>query len=244
MANPAFNAKTFEGARSTTGETMTVEGTVNKSALLLFLVLVPAAWVWAKAFRAFDPAAAVMPYLIGGALGGLVFAFVTIFKKEWAPLTAPAYAVLEGLALGAISAFYQLQLKGIVFQAVGLTFAVLAVMLMLYRTGVIKVTDKFRFMVVAATCAIGVVYLVTIVLGFFGVTVPFIHQGGTFGIVFSLVVVGIASLNLALDFDLIARGAEQGAPKYMEWYAAFGLMVTLIWLYLEILRLLSKLRRR
>ena len=169
---------------------------------------------------------------------------ITIFKKEWAPVTAPVYAILEGLALGAISAFYQLQFKGIVFQAVGLTFAVLAVMLMLYRTGVIKVTDKFRFMVVAATAAVGVVYLVTIVLGFFGVTVPFIHQSGTIGIVFSLVVVGIASLNLALDFDLISRGSEGGAPKFMEWYAAFGLMVTLIWLYLEILRLLSKLRRR
>lgn len=244
MANPAFNAKTFEQVRAQTGEAMTVEGTVNKTALLLFLVMVPAAWVWSRTLAAVDPAVAAMPYLLVGALGGLLFAVVTIFKKEWAPVTAPIYALLEGLALGAISAFYQLQFKGIVFQAVGLTFAVLAVMLMLYRTGVIKVTDKFRFMVVAATVAVGVVYLVTIVLSLFGITVPFIHQSGTFGIVFSLVVVGIASLNLALDFDLIARGSEGGAPKFMEWYAAFGLMVTLIWLYLEILRLLSKLRRR
>lgn len=244
MANPAFNAKTFEQAQSYAGEPMTVEGAINKSAILLFLVAVPAAWVWAKAFRAFDPATAMMPYLWGGIIGGFIVAMVTIFKKEWAPVTAPIYAVLEGLAIGAISALYQLQLRGIVFQAVTLTFGVLAVMLVLYRTGVIQVTEKFRFMVVAATGAIALFYVVALVMRMFGVTMPLIHSSGTAGIIFSLVVVGIAAMNLALDFDLISQGVEHGAPKFMEWYAAFGLMVTLIWLYLEILRLLAKLRRR
>jgi uncharacterized YccA/Bax inhibitor family protein len=131
-----------------------------------------------------------------------------------------------------------------VFQAVGLTFGVLAAMLIAYRTGVIKVTDRFRTIVVAATGAIALLYLASIVLSFFNISIPFIHQGGTFGIVFSLVVVGIAAMNLALDFDFIHRGVEHGAPKVMEWYAAFGVMVTLIWLYLEILRLLAKIRRR
>ena len=242
-SNPALSAKTFERAQQYAGEPMTLEGAVNKTALLLFLVVVPAAWVWAKAFRAPDPAT-VLPFMWAGLIGGFVVALVTIFKMDWSPVTAPIYAVLEGLALGGISAFMQMQFPGIVLQAVALTFGVLAVMLVLYRSGVIQVTDRFSVAVVAATAAIALVYLVTIVLSFFGVTVPFIHQGGTFGIIFSLVVVGVAALNLALDFDFIAKGAEHGAPKFMEWYAAFGLMVTLIWLYLEILRLLSKLRRR
>jgi hypothetical protein len=190
-----------------------------------------------------DPAT-VMPYLMVGLIGGLVAALVTIFLPAWARISAPVYAAAQGLALGAISAFYEQQLHGIVFQAIGLTFGVLTVMLIAYRSGLIRVTDKFRLIVVAATGAIALLYLVSIVLSFFGTTIPFIHQGGTFGIVFSLVVVGIAAMNLALDFDFIQRGVEHGAPKPMEWYAAFGVMVTLIWLYLESLRLLSKVRRR
>lgn len=241
--NPALNAKTFERAQAYAGEPMTLEGAVNKTAFLLFLVIAPAAWVWAKAFRAPDPAT-VMPYLWVGFIGGFVMALVTIFKMDWSPVTAPLYAVLEGLALGGISAFMQMRYPGIVLQAVALTFGVLLVMLVVYRSGLIQVTDRFRFAVVAATGAIALVYLVTIVLSFFGVSVPFIHQSGTIGIIFSLVVVGVAALNLVLDFDFIVQGAERGAPKFMEWYAAFGLIVTLIWLYLEILRLLSKLRRR
>ena len=244
MSSPAFNQKTFEQVHAQPGEAMTVEGAINKSALLLFLVVVPAAWVWAKAMRAFDPAAAAMPFILVGAIGGLVVALVTIFKKDWAPVTAPVYALLEGLAVGAISALYQLQFRGIVLQAVFLTFGVLAGMIVLYRTGVIKVTERFRFMVAAATISIALIYVATIVLGLFNVSMPYIHSNGIIGIGFSLVVIGIASLNLALDFDLIEKGSAGGAPKYMEWYAAFGLMVTLIWLYLEILRLLSKLRSR
>ena len=246
MANPLLNERAFRRVDQlvrTAGEVMTIEGVINKTALLLLLVAGAATWVWTRYFQTLDPAT-VMPYLWAGLIVGLVAALVTIFLPAWARISAPVYAAAQGLALGAISAFYEQQLHGIVFQAIGLTFGVLAVMLIAYRTGVIKVTDRFRTIVVAATGAIALLYLVSIVLSFFNVSIPFIHQGGTFGIVFSLIVVGIAAMNLALDFDFIQRGVEHGAPKVMEWYAAFGLMVTLIWLYLEILRLLAKIRRR
>jgi uncharacterized YccA/Bax inhibitor family protein len=246
MANPLLNEKAFRRVDQmvqTAGEVMTIEGVINKTALLLLLVAGAATWVWTRYFQTLDPAT-VMPYLWAGLIVGLVAALVTIFLPAWSRISAPVYAAAQGLALGAISAFYEQQLHGIVFQAIGLTFGVLAVMLIAYRTGVIKVTDRFRTIVVAATGAVALLYLVSIVLSFFNVSIPFIHQGGTFGIVFSLVVVGIAAMNLALDFDFIQRGVEHGAPKVMEWYAAFGVMVTLIWLYLEILRLLAKIRRR
>jgi uncharacterized YccA/Bax inhibitor family protein len=246
MANPLLNEKAFRRVDQlvqTAGESMTIEGTINKTAFLLLLVAATAAWVWTRYFQTLDPAT-VMPYMWAGLIVGLVAALVTIFLPAWARISAPVYAAAQGLALGAISAFYERQLHGIVFQAVGLTFGVLAVMLIAYRTGVIKVTDRFRMIVVAATGAIALLYLVSMVLSFFSISIPFIHQGGTFGIIFSLVVVGIAAMNLALDFDYIQRGVEHGAPKVLEWYAAFGLMVTLIWLYLEILRLLAKIRRR
>jgi uncharacterized YccA/Bax inhibitor family protein len=247
MANPVLNQNVWQRAdrlpQVATGEVMSVEGAVNKSALLLLLVVGAATWVWTRFFQTGDPAA-VTPYLWTGLIGGIVAAIATVVKPDWGRITAPAYAVLEGLALGAISAFYEAQLHGIVFQAVGLTFAVLAVMLLLYRSGVIKVTDRFRMIVVAATGGIALFYFVSIILSFFHVSIPFLYGGGTFSIVFSLVVVGIAAMNLALDFDFIARGVEHGAPKFMEWYAAFGLMVTLVWLYLEILRLLANTRRR
>jgi uncharacterized YccA/Bax inhibitor family protein len=186
---------------------------------------------------------AVTVWMYGGLIGGLVFAVITIFKKTWAPYTAPVYAILEGLVIGGISAYAESQFKGIVFQAVALTFGTLLSLLVAYRSGVIKVTEKFRLGVVAATGAIFLVYIVSMVLGFFGVSVPLIYSGGTIGILFSLFVVVIAALNLVLDFDFIERGAVEGAPKYMEWYGAFGLMVTLIWLYIEFLRLLTKLRQ-
>jgi uncharacterized YccA/Bax inhibitor family protein len=246
MANPVLNEKAFQRADQLVGaseEAMSLEGTINKTAFLLLLVAAGAAWVWTRYFQSLDPAV-IMPYIVAGLIGGVVAALVTIFLPAWARISAPVYAAAQGLALGGISAFYEQQLHGIVFQAIGLTFGVLAVMLLAYRSGLIKVTDRFRMIVVAATGGIALLYFASIVLSFFGVTVPFIHQGGTFGIVFSLVVVGIAAANLALDFDFIQRGVEHGAPKLMEWYAAFGVMVTLIWLYLEILRLLAKLRRR
>lgn len=247
MANPLLNQNVWQRAgrlpRVSADDAMSVEGAINKSALLLLLVVGAATWVWTRFFQSGDPAA-VMPYLWTGLIGGFVAAIATTFKPDWARLTAPAYAVLEGLALGAISAFYETRFHGVVFQAVALTFAVLAVMLMLYRSGVIQVTDRFRAIVFAATGGVALFYFVSILLSFFHVSVPFLYGGGTFSIVFSLVVVGIAAMNLALDFDFIARGAEHGAPKFMEWYAAFGLMVTLVWLYLELLRLLGNARRR
>ena len=247
MANPVLNDKAFQRAeqygQTATGELMSVEGAINKTAFMLLLVVAGATWVWSRYFQSQDPAV-IMPYLMGGVIGGLVAALVTIFAPTWARISAPVYAAAEGLALGGISALYEQQLHGIVFQAIGLTFGVLAVMLVLYRSGIIKVTDRFRMVVFAATGGIALFYLVTIVLGFFHVSVPLVYGGGTAAIIFSLVVVAIAALNLALDFDFISRGAAGGAPKFMEWYAAFGLMVTLIWLYLEILRLLANTRRR
>ncbi len=244
--NPALSPKVLEqfgrAGQAYAGEPMTVEGTINRSALLLLLVVVPATWVWSQVMR--GGIEAVLPWMVGGIIGGLVAAVVTIVKKEWAPVTAPIYAALEGLAIGGLSAVFEAQYRGIVLQAVALTFGTMACMLVAYRTGLIKVTDKFRLGVVAATGAIALVYVVTLVLSFFHVTVPFIYGGGTVGIIVSLVIVTVAALNLALDFDFIEQAVGAGAPKYVEWYAAFGLMVTLIWLYLEMLRLLSKLRRR
>jgi uncharacterized YccA/Bax inhibitor family protein len=197
----------------------------------------------AEVFRSNDPAV-VYPYLIGGLLGGFVVALVTVFKKNWAMVTAPIYALLEGLVLGALSAVFEARFPGIVIQAVGLTFGTLFALLMAYKSGLIKATENFKLGVVAATGGIALVYLASLALGFFGVSIPFIHGSGPIGILFSLFVVVIAALNLVLDFDFIEGGAAAGAPKYMEWYAAFGLLVTLIWLYIEILRLLAKLRSR
>jgi uncharacterized YccA/Bax inhibitor family protein len=246
MANPVLNDKAFQRAgqytQAASGELMSVEGSINKTAFLLLLVVASATWVWTRFFQTQD-VAQLMPYLWGGMLVGVAAALATIFVPTWARITAPVYAVAKGLAVGALSALYETQLHGIVFQAIGLTFGVLAAMLVLYRTGIIKVTDRFRTIIFAATGGIALFYLVAIVLGFFHVQVPLLF-GGTGAIVFSLVVVGIAAMNLAIDFDIIARGSEQGAPKFMEWYAAFGVMVTLVWLYLEILRLLANVRRR
>lgn len=184
-----------------------------------------------------------MPLLWVGVIGGFVAALVTIFFKKASPIMAPIYALLEGLAIGGISAFYEVKFPGIVIQAVGLTFGTLFCLLAAYKSGLIRATENFKLGVVAATGSIALLYLVDMALMFFGKPIGFIHDGGTFGILFSVVVVVIAALNLVLDFDFIESGVEGGSPKYMEWYAAFGLLVTLVWLYLEILRLLSKSRK-
>ena len=222
---------------------MTIQGTVNKTALLLLLVLFSSSWTWNLYFSAGDPAV-VMPWVFGGLIGGFIVALITVFKKQWAVLTAPIYSLLEGLALGGISAIFEARFPGIVIQAVGLTFGTLFCLLMAYKSGMIKVTENFKLGVVAATGAIALFYVVSLLLGMFGISIPFIHGSGIIGIGFSLFVVAIAALNLVLDFDFIENGAARGAPQYMEWYAAFGLIVTLVWLYIEILRLLSKLRSR
>jgi len=210
---------------------MTLQGTVSKIAISLVLLIVTASWVWGRAMGGLG----IPPIAWGGALGGFVVAIVTCFKKEWAPVTAPIYALLEGLFIGAISALFELQFPGIVVQAVSLTFGTLFALLIAYRSGLIKPTENFKLGVFAATGGICVVYIISMFLGFFGVSVPLIHSSGTFGILFSVFVIVIAALNLVLDFDFIEQGAAQGAPKYMEWYAAFGLMVTLVWLYIEAL---------
>jgi uncharacterized YccA/Bax inhibitor family protein len=182
--------------------------------------------------------------MLGGLIGGFICAMVTVFKKEWSPVTAPVYALLEGLVLGGVSAMFELRYPGIGIQAVSLTFGTLLVLLLAYRSGLIQVTQKFRLGVVAATGGIAVFYLLEMVLGFFGIQFTSINGSGLIGIGFSLIVVAVAALNLVLDFDFIEQGVQSGAPKYMEWYGAFGIMVTLVWLYLEMLRLLSKLRSR
>jgi uncharacterized YccA/Bax inhibitor family protein len=244
-ANPALSAKTFTDVPriADPAQVMTIQGTVNKTLLMLVLVLIPALWVWNKFFASGNPQT-IMLWLYGGVIGGFIVAMVTIFKKQWSPVTAPLYSVLEGFAIGGISAYFEAQFPGIVIQAVALTFGTLLCLLLVYKSGIIKVTENFKMGVVAATGGIALIYVITIVLGFVGIRMPYIHESGTIGIVFSLVVVIIAALNLVLDFDFIEKGASAGAPKFMEWYAAFGLMVTLIWLYLEILRLLAKTRGR
>lgn len=242
-SNPALNPRIFQGQNLAFGETMTLDGTVNKTGILLVCSIASAAWAWHLFMQTHSPAS-VAPLLTFGAIGGLVVALATMFKMAWSPITAPIYALLEGLVLGSISAIFELRFPGIAMQSVGLTFGTLLVLLLAYRSGLIPVTQKFRLGIVAATGGIMVLYLAEMILGFFGVHFSSINGSGTLGIGFSLVVVVVAALNLVLDFDFIERGVRAGAPKYMEWYGAFGIIVTLVWLYLEILTLLSKLQRR
>ena len=238
--NPALNTKTFSGFDMTTGASMTIMGTVHKTALGLLLLMSTALFTWNM--PAGDPRATGL--MIVGMIGGLIVAIVTIFKNHLAKYTVPAYALLEGLALGGISKFFEVMYPGIVNQAVMLTFGTLGALLLAYRSGLIKATENFKLGVVAATGGIFFVYLISWILSWFSVSIPLIHSNSNMGILFSIVVVVIAALNLVLDFDFIEEGSEKGAPKYMEWYGAFGLLVTLIWLYLEILRLLAKLSSR
>lgn len=247
--NPALSGDAFRTGEAAFGETMTINGTVNKTGILVLLCVASAAWTWNRFFGALaaspqDAVQSVTLPMIAGGIGGFIVALVTIFKKEWSPITAPIYALLEGLVLGGVSAMAEMRFKGIGIQAVALTFGVLIAMLLAYRSGLIKVTDKLRLGIVAATGGIAVFYLLQFILGFFGVHFTSINGATPIGIGFSIVVVIIAALNLVLDFDLIENGARYGAPKYMEWYSAFALMITLVWLYLEIVRLLSKFRSR
>ena len=258
MANPALNEKTFAPERLRTidptrmeggvidegwRERMTLDGVVVRSLTLFPILLVTGYFGW-QAVDKGDGAVAFPGWLLIAVLGGLGVAILTIFKPHLSRFTAPLYAAIEGLVLGAISAVYESAYDGIVLQAVMLTAGVFLLMLTLFSKRIITVDDKFRRGVMMATGAIFLVYMITLVLNLFGSSVPYIHDSGPVGILFSLVVVGIASANLLLDFDLIEKGIQAGAPKWMEWYAAFGLLVTLVWLYLELLRLLSKLRSR
>lgn len=239
--NPALKAGAFRETVGTAGGIMTVNGTLNRTAVLLALVIGAAAFAWQFPYANLQALGSKLTVFL---IAGLALALVTIFRKEWAPYTAPAYAVAEGLVLGSLSRLFNLSFPGIVIQAVALTFAIFAVMLFLYRTRIIRVTEKFRVAVVAATLGIFVVYLVSLLMQWIGGSgLSFVTQPTTFGIIFSLFVVGIAALNLVLSFDFIEQVARVGAPKYMEWYAAFGLIVTLVWLYIEVLSLLAKMRQ-
>lgn len=239
--NPALSQKIFNKNIPTQyGETMTERGTLNKFGLLLALLVAAASFTWKGA----SEGNLMVGWMIGGAIIGLILAIILAFKPQWSPFLAPVYALAEGVFLGAISAYYNNafaeKAPGIVMQAVGLTFGVVIAMFALYRFGIIKATQKFKAIVFTATAGIALFYLISFVLRFFNIEMPLIHESTTWGIVFSFIVVGIAALNLILDFDMIDQAVAGGAPKYMEWYGAFGLMVTIVWLYIEVLRLLSK----
>ncbi len=242
--NPVLSEKQFDSTVYQSGEAMTVKGTMNKFGFLMLMVMAGAAFAW----NWFESGKSIAPLMLTGALGGLVVALIIVFKKSWSGFLAPAYALLEGLFVGAVSAYFNFIFESkypdIIMHAVLLTFAVAASMYLLYSFRIIRATERFRSILFIATAAIALFYLLTWILGFFGISFAFLSTGSTFGIVFSLAVIAIAALNLILDFDMIERGAEAGAPKYMEWFGAFGLLVTLVWLYLEILRLLAKLNDR
>lgn len=237
---------------------MTLEGTVLKTGILLCILVAGASFTWAQTHallpaltaeateQAARPAMPAIAYtlMLVGFIGGFVVSLITTFKPRVSPFTAPLYAALEGLALGGISTIFEYRFPGIVLQAVELTFGTLGALLAAYSSRLIKASENFKLGIAAATGGICLVYLAGFILGFFGISIPMIHQSGAVGIGFSLFVVVIAALNLVLDFDFIENGVRQGAPKYMEWYGGFGLLVTLVWLYLEILRLLAKFRDR
>lgn len=243
--NPVMNAKVLDGqqGQSALGQ-MTLTGTIQKTGILLGLLMISATYSWSQMVALGDQAAVVaQKYILISAIVGFGVALMTIFMKQYAGFLAPLYALIQGFLLGALSMVFESMFPGIVFQAVLGTFGVLAAMLFLYQNRIIRVTDKFRSIVITATFAVAFTYLISIVLSFFGISVGFIHSNGLMGIGFSLVVIGIASMNLLLDFDMIEKYNGR-VPKYMEWFCAFGIMVTLIWLYMEILRLLAKLHRR
>tara|TARA_A100001015_G_scaffold145949_1_gene161812 strand:- start:521 stop:1258 length:738 start_codon:yes stop_codon:yes gene_type:complete len=234
--NPVLTKNTFNSGLDVS-ETMTINGTVNKTAISLFLLI-------GTGYFTFDVINPIILIVCG--IGGFITAIVTVFKKQWAPITVPIYAILEGGLLGGVSFMYNSMYNGIVTDAIFLTVGILLSLLFAYRSGLIKPTENFKLGIFAATGGIAIVYIINMVMGFFGSSmgVMQIDNASPMSIGFSVVVVIIAALNLVLDFDFIEEGAESGAPKYMEWYGAFGLLVTLIWLYLEILRLLAKLNSR
>lgn len=248
-SNPVLNEKRFRSVRGqiVTGQEMTISGTVYKSLFLVALVFLGAFWAWNQAYPS-GWGMTAHPQVPGISMlsmfGGMILAFVMIFKPKTSPYLAPVYALMEGAFLGGISVLVDYKYPGVAAQAIISTFGTFVAMLLTYQSGLIQVTDRFRMGVVAATGGIALVYFIDIILGFFGMHVPFINSGGGFGIVVSLIIVAVAALNLLLDFDLIVRSAKAGAPKFMEWYASFGLLMTLVWLYLEILRLLANSQRR
>lgn len=250
--NPALNDRVWSQAESQGGEAMSIQGAVNKCFILLILAFMSASWVWGKLSQPVSPfaesyeasasAGVVVPFVMWGGLIGFILVVVTGFKLNWSPVTAPLYAVCEGFVLGGVSAMFEKNYPGIAVQAVSLTFGTLFCLLMAYRSGLIRVTDKMRLGLSAALGGIFLVYITNWILGFFHREIPFIYGSGPVSIGFSLIVVCVAALFLVIDFDLIERYSAHGAPKYMEWYGAMSLLITLIWLYFELLSLLAKLR--
>lgn len=245
-SNPTLSDNTFTkfGYSRDAVDTMTVNGVIYKTLILLLFTALSAGFVWSKFYQSGGNTASVNGWMMVGAIGGLIVALITTFKMEWAPVTAILYAILEGFFIGGMSSIMEASYPGIVFQAIGLTFTTLAAMLLAYQSGIIPASQSFRLGIVAATGGLAVFYLITFALSFFNIQVPGVFGNGWVGIGFSLFAITIAALNFVLDFDFIVAGARNRAPKYMEWYAGFAMMVTLVWLYIEFLRLLSKLRER
>ncbi len=245
-SNPTFGRDVFASTREFGSETMTVSGTVNKCFFLLALVFASAVWSWQETSKQIlGLEGGSFPTLVMvGAIVGFVLGLVTVFFKKASPYTSPAYALAEGVVLGAISAVMEQRYGGIVFQAVLGTFGTFFFMLFLYRSKMVQATDSFKRGMGAALAGVCFIYLISFIMGLFGKHIPYIHESGPIGIAFSCIVVGLAAFSFILDFDNIESGERLRAPKYMEWYGAFGLLVTLVWLYIEVLRLLSKFRER
>ena len=243
-SNPVMTGRIYEkaGGVSAGASVMTINGTINKIGIMLLLVIGAAAYTW-KIVMGANPAPAGTLAMVG-AIGGFIMALVTVFRPQSSAITAPIYAILEGLFLGAISAIINAAYPGVAFQAVLLTIGTLFTMLFLYRSGRIRATPKFRRGVMMATGAVFFAYLISWIMSLFGMSMGFMHSSGPLGILINLAIIVVAALNLIMDFDFIEKGSQMGAPKYMEWYGAFGLMVTLIWLYIEFLRLLSRFAGR
>jgi uncharacterized YccA/Bax inhibitor family protein len=249
MSNPILSEKSFErfsdglAGRSTT-DVMTLQGTINKSILLFITMVIPAAWIWWM-MGGYDKEAAseYIPYLIGSAIAGFVISLILMFKQSWAPILAPIYAAVEGVFIGLISMIFNYMYDGIVMQAVFVTLVIFTAMLVAYKTGLLRATPMFTKIIVFATMGVGIFYLITMIMGMFGVQ-SFYNGNSWLSIGVSALIAGIAAFNLILDFNMIEEGSKNGFPKYMEWYCAFGLLVTIVWLYLEILRLLAKLNSR
>lgn len=245
--NPTLSQKIFSRSldQSDTG-VMTVRGSIGKFGFLLFMVLAAASYTWYLYYNNQQQTMTTLMWV--GIIGGLISVLAICFKPTLAPYLSPAYGILEGLFLGAISAIlndaFSEKYPGLVMQAVGLTFGVALAMFLLYNFRVIKATEKFKSTIFAATAGIAIFYVITLLLRVFGVNIPFMYDSSLLGIGISLFIVAIAALNLIIDFDMIEKGAEMGAPKYMEWYGAFGLLVTMVWLYIEILKLLSRFAGR
>ncbi|USB33095.1 Bax inhibitor-1/YccA family protein [Paenibacillus sp. YPG26] len=239
--NPTLNDNTFGRSGHYSGQNqMTIDGTVNKTMITLVMLLGGAFGTWSMHFSGGN----ALPYMIGGAIAGLLLALIISFVPTTAPYLVPVYAIAEGMFLGGLSARFETLYNGITLQAALLTMGVFITLLLAYKTRLIKATENFKLGVIAATGGVLLVYLLSFILGMFGITIPYLHDNSLVGIGISIVIVIIAALNLVLDFDFIEQGAGQGAPKYMEWYGAFGLVVTLVWLYVEMLRLLAKVFSR